>query len=111
MRGLLIAHEDRFELTRSGVSTFEDVFFSSKGRDQRQEKNDQKYTFFDLRGAASLVNETHPVDECFQGLLIVHEGLFELTRSGVSTFEVVVFSSKGRDQRQVKNDQKNSFLT
>ena len=49
-------------------------------------KNDEKYTFFDLRGAASLGNATHPVDDCFRGLLIVHEDRFEVTRSGVSAF-------------------------
>ena len=54
-------------------------------------KNDQKYTFFDVRGAALLGNATHPVDDCFRGLLIVHEDAFELTRSGVSAFEVVFF--------------------
>ena len=75
-RGLLIVHEDRVELTWSGVSTFEVVIFSSKGRDQKQVKNDRKYTFFDLTGAASLVNATHPVDDCFRGLLIVHEDRF-----------------------------------
>ena len=74
-------------------------------------KNDQKYTFFDLRGAETLGNATHLVDDFFRGLLIAHEDRFELTRSGVSAFEVVVFSSKGRDQRQVKNDQKYTFLT
>ncbi len=54
-------------------------------------KNDEKYTFFDLRGAASLGNAIHPVDDCFRGLLIVHEDRFEVTRSGVSAFEVVFF--------------------
>ena len=64
------------ELTLSGFSAFEFFSFSGNGRDQRQEKNDQKYTFYDLRGAASLVNATHPVDDCFQGLLIDHEDRF-----------------------------------
>ncbi len=49
-------------------------------------KNVEKCTFFDLRGAASLANAAHPVDDCFRGLLIVHEDRFELTRSGVSAF-------------------------
>ena len=70
------------------------LFFSGKGRDQRQVKNDQKYTFFDLRGTASLRTATHPVDDCFRGLLIVHEDRFEQTRSGVSAFEVVLFRAK-----------------
>ena len=47
-------------------------------------KNAEKYTFFDLRDAASLGNASHPVDNGFRGLLIVHEDRFELTRSGVS---------------------------
>ena len=46
-------------------------------------KNNQKYTFYDLRGAASLENATHFVDDCFRGLLIVHEEEFEHMRSGV----------------------------
>ena len=54
-------------------------------------KNVEKCTFFDLRGAASLGNAAHPVDDCFRGLLIVHEDRFEVTRSGVSAFEVVFF--------------------
>ena len=62
--------------------------------DQRHVKNDQKYTFFDLRGAASLGNATHPVDDCFRGLLIVHEDRFELTWLGVFAFEVVCFRAK-----------------
>ncbi len=57
-------------------------------------KNDEKYTFFDLRGAASLGNATHPVDDCFRGLLIVHDDRFELMRSGVSAFEVVLFEQR-----------------
>ena len=57
-------------------------------------KNDEKDTFFDLRGAASLGNATHPVDDCFRGLLIVHDDRFELTRSGVSAFEVVFFEQR-----------------
>ncbi len=54
-------------------------------------KNDEKYTFFDLRGAASLGNATHPVDDCFRGLLIFHEDRFDVTRSGASAFRVVYF--------------------
>ena len=54
-------------------------------------KNDEKYSFFDLRGAALLGNATHPVNDGFRGLLIVHEDRFELTRSGASAFEVVSF--------------------
>ena len=54
-------------------------------------ENDEKYTFFDLRGAALLGNATHPVDDGFRGLLIVHEDRFELTCSGASAFEVVSF--------------------
>ena len=57
-------------------------------------KNDEKYTFFDLRGAASLGNAIHPVDDCFRGLLIVHDDRFELMRSGVSAFEVVFFEQR-----------------
>ena len=57
-------------------------------------KNDKKIYLFDLRGAALLGNATHPVDDCFLGLLIVHEDAFELTRSGVSAFEVVFFRTK-----------------
>ena len=52
-------------------------------------KNDEKYTFFDLRGTASLGNATHPADDCFRGLHIVHEDRFEQARSGGSAFEVV----------------------
>ena len=66
------------------------LFFVTQGRDERQVKNDEKYTFFDVRGDASLGNATHPVDDCFRGLLIVHEDRFEVTRSGVSAFEVVI---------------------
>ena len=66
----------------------------TQGRDQRQVKNDEKYTFLDLRGAASLRNATHPADNCFRGLYIVHEDRFEQARSGGSAFEVVF-----RDQR------------
>ena len=73
---------------------FEVVVFSSKGRDQRQVINDQKYTFFDLRGAASLRNATDPVDVCFRGFLIIHEDRLELTLSGVSAFEVVFFGHR-----------------
>ena len=47
--------------------------------------------FFDLRGAESLGNATHPVDDGFRGLLIVHEDRFEMTRSGASAFENVLF--------------------
>ena len=57
-------------------------------------KNDQKYSFFDLRGAASLGNATYPVDDCIRGLLIVHEDRFEMTLSGASAFEVVCFRAK-----------------
>ena len=53
-------------------------------------KHDEKYTFFDLRGAASFGNATHPVNDCSCGLLIVHEDRFEVTRTGVSSFEVVI---------------------
>ena len=70
------------------------LFFVTQGRDERQVKNDEKYTFFDLRGAASLGKATHRADDCFRGLLIVHEDRFELARSGDSAFEVVF-----RDQR------------
>ena len=63
-------------------------FFVTQGRDQRQVKNDEKYTFLDLRGAASLGNATHPAVDCFRGLHIVHEDRFELAGSGVSAFEV-----------------------
>ena len=61
-------------------------FFATQGRDQRQVKNDEKYTFFDLRGAASLGNATHPADDCFRGLHIVHEDRFEVARSCGSAF-------------------------
>ena len=57
-------------------------------------KKDQKYTLFDLIGAASLGNATHPVDDCFRGLLIDHEDRFELTRPGVSAFEVFLFEQR-----------------
>ena len=57
-------------------------------------KNEQKCTFFDLRGAASLGNATQPVDDCLRGLLIVHEDAFEQTRSGVLAFKVVLFRTK-----------------
>ncbi len=70
------------------------LFFATKGREQRQVKNDEKYTFFDLSGAASLGKATQPADDCFRGLHIVHEDRFELARSGDSAFEVVF-----RDQR------------
>ncbi len=70
------------------------LFFSSKGRDHGHVTNDEKYTFFDLRGAASLGNAIHPVDDCFRGLLIVHDDRFELMRSGVSAFEVVFFEQR-----------------
>ena len=65
------------------------LFFVTQGRDHRQVKNDEKYTFFDVRGAASSGNGTHPADDCFRGLHIVHEDRFELARSGDSAFEVV----------------------
>ena len=54
-------------------------------------KNAEKYTFFDLRDAASLGNATHPVDDGFRGLLIVHEDRFDVTRSGALAFRVVFF--------------------
>ena len=66
------------------------LFFVTQGRDQRQVKNDEKDTFFDVRGAASLGNATHPADECFRRLLRVHEDRFELARSGSSAFVVVL---------------------
>ena len=65
------------------------LFFVTRGCDPPQVKNDEKYTFFDVRGAASLGNATHPADDCFRGLLMVHEDRFELARSGGSAFEVV----------------------
>ena len=65
------------------------LFFATQGRDLRQVKNDKKYTLFDVRGAASLGNATHPADDCFRDLLMVHEDRFELARSGRSAFEVV----------------------
>ena len=66
------------------------LFFVTQGREQRQVKNDEKYTFFNVRGAASLGNATHPADDCFRGLHIVHEDRFEQARSGDSAFEVVL---------------------
>ena len=59
-----------------------------------------KNTLFDLRVAESLENATHPVNNFFRGLLIVHEDALDQTRSGVSAFEVVFFLSKGRDQNR-----------
>ena len=56
----------------------------------------KKNTFFDLRGAALLGNVTHPVDDGFRGLLIFHEDRFELTLSGASAFEVVLFEQTRR---------------
>ena len=74
-------------------------------------KNDEKYTFFDVRGASSLGYATHPADDCFRGLLMVHEDRFELARSGGSAFEVVFRDPRIRcDQPQVKNDEKYIFF-
>ena len=67
-------------------------FFFEPGMCQEWVSNDEKYAFLDVASAILLTIETNPADDCFQGLLMVHEDRLQLTWSGVSSAEVL-FSS------------------